>query len=143
MNLNKIPLMNAIADKLSWLSRRQEIISENVSNANTTGYKSRAIEEIDFKDILQSTQKNGVKTPQVQLLRSNNPKHLTPHTAKNDAYASVVDKTATDSGIGGNTVVLEEQMMKMAETQIEYSTMINLYRRHMSLVKTALGSRGR
>lgn len=143
MNLAKIPMMGAIVDKLSWLSRRQEVISENVANANTSGFKAQTIKDLEFRDILRSSQQNGVKAPKAQVMRSTNPKHLGHTAAKTVSYDTITDVTATESSINGNTVVLEEQMLKMAETQIEYSTMINLYRRHMGLVKTALGNRGR
>ncbi len=39
-------------------------------------------------------------------------------------------------------VVLEEQMMKVAEIQSEYNLATNLYRKHLAMLKTALGRPG-
>jgi flagellar basal-body rod protein FlgB len=41
----------------------------------------------------------------------------------------------------GNSVVLEEQMMKLAENQMEYRLVTNLYKKNVSLLKMALGRR--
>ena len=39
----------------------------------------------------------------------------------------------------GNAVVLEEQMVKLADAQSNYQLMTNLYRKHVDLFKMALG----
>ena len=41
MDLNKIPVMDAIVKKMNWLNRRQRVIAENVANADTPGYLAR------------------------------------------------------------------------------------------------------
>jgi flagellar basal-body rod protein FlgB len=145
MEINKIPLMNAIARKLSWLSQKQEVISQNVANANTPGYRSRVIEEPSFANILNNTSKSPVKAQLSQTMRKTSGKHINIASGSGGSQKAnvTVSKNSSDGSTDGNTVVLEEQMMDMAKTQIEYMTMINLYKRHMGLVKTALGGRGR
>ena len=39
----------------------------------------------------------------------------------------------------GNSVVLEDQMVKVAETQMDYQTVTSLYAKSMGLFKIALG----
>ena len=39
----------------------------------------------------------------------------------------------------GNAVVLEEQMMKVADTQIDYELTTSLYRKNIGFIKLALG----
>jgi len=39
----------------------------------------------------------------------------------------------------GNSVVIEEQMVKVAETQMDYQLVTNLYRKHVDMIKTAIG----
>ncbi len=144
MDLNKIPLMNAIASRLSWLSQKQEVISQNVANANTPGYLARTVDEPRFSDILNSSTQRPVKTTQNQTMRKTNSKHMSLGSSPSGNKPNiVVDKNASSSSTNGNTVVLEEQVMEMAKTQLEYSTTINLYRRHMGLIKSALGTRSR
>jgi len=42
----------------------------------------------------------------------------------------------------GNNVTLEDQLLKMGQVQTDFATMTNLYRKQMSLMKTALGRGG-
>jgi flagellar basal-body rod protein FlgB len=39
----------------------------------------------------------------------------------------------------GNAVILEQQLIKNAETVTDYQLMTNLYRKHVSMFKMALG----
>jgi flagellar basal-body rod protein FlgB len=39
----------------------------------------------------------------------------------------------------GNSVVVEEQVIKVAETQMDYQLITNLYRKHVDMIKTAIG----
>ena len=41
----------------------------------------------------------------------------------------------------GNAVVLEDEMMKVAQTQMDYQAATALYSRSLGLIKTALGRR--
>ncbi len=41
----------------------------------------------------------------------------------------------------GNSVVLEEQMMKITANQMDYQAATSIYQRGMGLIKTALGRR--
>lgn len=145
MDLNKIPLMSAITRKLEWLSQRQQVISENIANANTPGYRARVIVAEDFSDLVNNKPGDIIKPTANQNLRKTSSKHLAVNSpsAGNDGAKVKVDESASDGSVNGNTVVLENQMMEMAETQMEYSTMVNLYRRQVGLLKSALGSRSR
>ena len=36
-------------------------------------------------------------------------------------------------------MVIEEQLVKVGQTQIDYQAMSNLYRKHLRMIRTALG----
>ncbi len=38
-----------------------------------------------------------------------------------------------------NGVVVEEQMLKVAEARIDYEVMTTLYKKHIGMIRTALG----
>ena len=42
----------------------------------------------------------------------------------------------------GNSVVMEEQLMKVSETQVDYQLATNIYHKHMRMFRTALGTQG-
>jgi flagellar basal-body rod protein FlgB len=48
----------------------------------------------------------------------------------------------SQSSPDGNAVVVEEQMMKVAETQMAYAEAAGLYKKMNAMWRTALGSRG-
>lgn len=139
MDLNNIPVMVALKQRLGWLKQRQEVIAENVANADTPGYKARDLETQDFSKLIEDTdpQKNGVKG--VTLL-ANRAGHVGYQGAatENGQY-KVVKTDAKDTTPTGNTVLLEDEMMKMNQTQIEYGMITNLYRKNVALLKSALG----
>jgi flagellar basal-body rod protein FlgB len=56
-----------------------------------------------------------------------------------DPVDSKKQKKPYETAPAGNSVVLEEQMMKMSQTEADYNEMINLYKKHMDLLKTAIG----
>ena len=41
-------LFNAMQGKLDYLKQRQKVLSKNIANADTPGYKAQDIEPIDF-----------------------------------------------------------------------------------------------
>ena len=142
MSYTSNPLMNAIATKLSWLSARQATISQNLANANTPNYQARDVEKPDFGNLLQRKD-NAAREVKSAKMRQTSDKHINVGMGGPSGEFEILvdDKKPFDSKLSGNNVVLEEQMIDMAQTQLDYATMINLYRRHVGLLKTAIGKK--
>ena len=51
----------------------------------------------------------------------------------------IVKKPDFETSPSGNSVVLEDQMIKVAETQMDYQTVTGLYSKSLGLIKIALG----
>ena len=47
-----------------------------------------------------------------------------------------------ETAIAGNAIVLEEQMGKLNETGVNHTMMTQLYRKHLTMFRTALGRGG-
>ena len=63
--------------------------------------------------------------------------------SKKDDGLSRTQQARVESSPTGNSVVLEEEMMKVSETVADYELMSNLYRKSVGLLKLAIGkSRG-
>ena len=56
-----------------------------------------------------------------------------------DPVDSKKQKKTYETAPAGNSVVVEEQMMKLSQTQADYNQMVNLYRKHVDMLKTAIG----
>lgn len=142
MDLNNIPIMQALKDRLAWLSQKQKVIAENVANADTPGYIAKDLTPQDFSSLLDNAPEQANDGMQMRVhLKSSKAGH-TGGMGSTSGGANIIDAKVIDASPNGNTVVLEEEMMKMSKTQMEYSMVTNLYKKHVTLLKTALG-RGR
>ena len=135
MNLPDIPLLSMLKTRMSWLNQRQDVLSQNVANADTPGYSAHDLKPIDFSDILNDA------TPMTQAggtMRTTDPRHiaigLTPPSKFDD-----VETHDVEANPNGNSVSLEQEMIKVADTQAQFQAAANLYAKAMTLMKTAIG----
>ncbi|MFO1189270.1 MAG: flagellar basal body rod protein FlgB [Alphaproteobacteria bacterium] len=135
MNPAKSRLMTALTQRMGYLAQRQTVIAQNVANADTPGYQPKDVKPIPFEKVLKAQDMRGPRVTQANHIAPE-PRHAAGR-AKGEAQ-----KTTYETSISGNAVVLEEQMMKVAEIQSEYNLATNLYRKHLAMLKTALGRPG-
>jgi flagellar basal-body rod protein FlgB len=132
MNIPDMPLLSSLRQRMTWLHQRQDVLSQNVANADTPGYVARDLKPQDFSSILSGETRNG------SALLSTNPRHI---TMKSGGAARFDDIESPDGAPNpnGNAVSLEQEMIKVSETQAEFQAAANLYAKAMSLMKTAIG----
>jgi flagellar basal-body rod protein FlgB len=133
MSLPEIPLLGMLRERMSWLSARQDVLSQNVANADTPGYSARDIKPMDFKDILKG--ESSVSTG----LTTTDPRHIAVAPDTNSTFENT-DAPDTESNPTGNTVSLEQEMIKVADTQAQYQAAANLYSKAMGMLRTAIGA---
>lgn len=119
---------------MDWLTRRQEVLAQNVANANTPNYQSRDVEKLDFKKVFANTQ-----APLQAAV--DNPMHIQPPVEPVKYEAKEV-KQPGESKPDGNSVLLEEQMQKIGETKNNYDLAINLLQKNIKMLQTAIGHGG-
>lgn len=128
MGITDLPLLGQIKGRLTWLDERQRVIAENVANADTPGYASRDLNQpTDFAAALR--QGGGLQMTRTSAM----------HIAPAGPVARFEAKTAPDSEttLDGNSVVVEEQMLKMAESRMAYDAAIGLYQKSMQMLRLA------
>jgi flagellar basal-body rod protein FlgB len=131
MDLTKIPLFETMRERMSFLSARQSVLAENVANANTPGYKARDVEEPDFAAMTEGSSGAGAMTV-------TNPMHISSSGTPAGNFKSKI-MSDSESTPNGNSVVLEDQMMKVSSTQMDYATVTQLYRKALSMIRLAAG----
>ena len=130
MELSKISLFALMNKNMSYLNSRQDVLSQNVANANTPGYKAKDLKEIDFAEML---------TPSASGLSVTDPRHISGVTGSAGGnFGSEVSPTYEVTPTG-NQVVLEEEVMKISKTTMEYQQTSGIYRKMLSMLKMALG----
>lgn len=132
---DKLDIFQAITRRMEWLGQRQTVLAQNVANADTPGYKPQDLKDGPFGRLLD-------RLSPVEPAATH-PAHLRPAGGAGDRPADSQDQRERfETAPSGNAVVLEEQLINVAETQMAYQTMSNLYRKHMDMLRAALG-RGR
>ena len=120
------PLMAALKARMQWHAARQGVLAENVANAATPGYRSHDLAPME-------PEAGGLAVARTDA------GHLTlassSGTGRPEAGGSF-ERTPD-----GNAVVLEEQMMKAAQNQMDHQMAATLYAKSLGLLRTALGKR--
>lgn len=130
-----IPLLGVIQQKMSWLNDRQSILSRNIANASTPGFVPQDLRANDFAAALSGVTGAGLMTTNAMHIRAGG-------SSAGGASFRPYDMPDATSSPDGNAVVLEQQMMKISETQISYSEASGLYKKMTGMWRTALGGHG-
>jgi flagellar basal-body rod protein FlgB len=132
MELDKIALFGLVKKRLAWLAQRQEVLARNIANADTPGYKPRDLKSFDFKRLLSR------EVGQVDLDVTNQA-HVGGGPKPTAGFAEEKTRHPYESAPAGNAVILEEQMMKVGETTMSHKLTTELYKKHLNMIRTALG----
>ena len=133
MDLAKIPLFAQLKGKMAWLVQRQKILAENIANADTPGYVPKDLKQVDFSRQVAAAQRK------IRVV-STREGHTSPKVS-NASFRANEQRDPYEIAPAGNAVVIEEQMMKVAETQIDYQMMTSIYKKNIGFIKMALGKR--
>lgn len=132
MSITDLPLFDAIKQKLHWLTDRQRLLAENVANANTPGYGAKDLKRPDFASAMRGEASS-------VALKTTSVRHLSP-TGAGSPGVRPDHARSWEVAPDGNSVRLEQQMIKVHETATEYRLATSLYSKSTGLIKMALGS---
>ena len=127
MDLASTKIAALAAEKMRWAAERQKVVAENIANADTPRYRARDL--VPFSSLLSGAS-------QVQPTRTH-PAHLAG-AGGTSSFPLASRPAGWGETISGNSVVLEEQMVKAAETKGEHELAATLYQKSMNLMSAAL-----
>lgn len=133
--LSDLPFFSALKTQMQWHSARQAVLAENIANADTPGYRARDLERVDHGS------RFAIAKPQAAGPSRTDSKHI---SGRSIVEASGFDnqRSATfEITPEGNSVVLEEEAMKMTANQLDYQTVATLYQKSLGMLRTAVGRR--
>jgi len=138
MNLAEIPLFSMLRGRLGHLSERQRVISQNVANSDTPGFTPSDIKPYSF----EAQMKGVVMTPTQAVTQ---PGHMVSPSQRTGlgGQFKAVKKPDSETTLDGNSVVLEEEMLKMAEARMSYDAAIGFYQKSLGLLRLASRAPGR
>ncbi len=133
MELTNLPVFGLIRQRMNWLNQRQEVIAQNVANADTPDYPSRDLKAFDFKNVIRQ---NRPKTQRVAV-NLTKPTHIPGSQGQNSSPFKEIDaRRPYETAPDGNQVVLEEQMIKMNETVTNHHLITQIYRKQLAMFRT-------
>lgn len=133
--IGNIQIFTLLKSRMQWHQQRQTVLAENIANANTANYQARELSEPDFKSILER-EHSGRNS--AGAMSTTNGKHI-QGTSVDAAFGASATASNWEVTPSGNSVVLEDQMMKLAENQLDYQTITALYNKSIKLMKIAVG----
>lgn len=137
MDIGAIPLFSMLRDRLGYLSERQRVIAQNVSNSDTPGFTPSELKAFSFSAAMQG---QGTQMAGAQAVTQ--PGHMTAPGAKSSTFKSHRVK-GSETTLDGNSVVLEEEMIKMTDARMSYDAAISFYQKSLNLIRMAARSPGR
>jgi flagellar basal-body rod protein FlgB len=113
---------------LDYSARKQQVITSNLANSETPGYKAK---ELNFEDIFQ------------QELQGNQPLIRTRenHFQGKPSLSrepQVVQKGNDALGRDGNNVDLDKEMTQLAQNVLKFSVVSRLYQQKIQMIKFSL-----
>jgi flagellar basal-body rod protein FlgB len=132
--MNDLPGLSALRTRMQWHQERQRVLAENVANSATPNFKPRDL--IEPKSDVTGA---GATGPMGSLAMM---KTSTSHIASATGGAQTFEqnrKAGFETRPTGNSVNLEDEMLKVAANQMDYAAVTSLYSKSLHLLKTAIG----
>lgn len=133
MDMDSLTLMRGFDEKMHYLSQRERVLSQNIANANTPRYRPSDLKPFSFDEVVGRYQ---------LTLKTSSPQHLQGTLGAPKPFASNEQRRVYESSPDGNEVVLEEQIIKANQTQMDYQLMTKLYDKQIGMLRYAIRGSG-
>lgn len=152
MDITRIPLFSSLKKRMGWLTERQAVLAQNIANVNTPGYKARDLKPVDFGAMAERAsglRMTGASTGggssmaaggELQMAATKTG-HMAPAVA-DGGYRAADDRKPLEVTIDENKINIEDQAVKLAGNASEFTLASTLYKKHMDMIRTALGRGG-
>jgi flagellar basal-body rod protein FlgB len=127
MDPTRIPLFDLAAKRLAWTAQRQTVLAANIANVNTPAYQERDVDS--FAKILAGTTSIGPTQTQPGHMAGTLPSGL----------ASLISDLPRARALDGNTVTMDEQLTKVADTETTQSLVTSIWKKYVGMFSMALG----
>jgi len=127
-------IFSLLGQRMDWLGQRQQVLAQNIANADTPDFVPHDLKPQEFRCMVERNFAPALKPVATRT------GHIQTSSLKAD-NAGVEQKNTYEAAPDGNAVVLEEQLVKVAQTQNDYNAITNLYKKQIGMFKLALRGR--
>jgi flagellar basal-body rod protein FlgB len=124
--LQPLALFSLASQEAGWLSTRQATIASNVANANTPGFRAQDVQP--FSAVLSHLQ---------LTMETTSPGHIQP-ASLGSGKVNVKTSDSWDVVHSGNSVNLEQEMMKAGEVNRAHALNVNIVRSFHQMLMNAV-----
>ena len=126
-------ISNKLFEQLNFRGERQKVISSNIANINTPGYKTK---ELVFEDELN----NSITNNSLQL-KATNSKHMTNiNSSLANSNPKLMEVDNLEEQNDGNNVNLDTQMGEMSKNKILFDAIQSSIKRDSKLFRSVVES---
>ena len=126
---DRAPLV--LKKNLDFQSQRNLLISSNITNMNTPGYKAQ---DLDFKSQLQQAIDSGDQLS----VKTTDKKHMGPSKESLKSLEPDIFEEKDAARSDGNNVNIDKEMIKLSENQIMYNATIQIMAKRGSTLRSAV-----
>lgn len=132
MSMTSLPIVSLLRERMQWQQTRQKLLAENVSNADTPGFRPKDLEA--FRPGASQATRSSVALDRTSAL----------HIAGAGGQVGADDRAARrfETRPSGNAVNIDDEMLKVAENQSEYQLASSLYQKSLAMLRAAAGVKG-
>lgn len=127
MDPTRINLFSLAEKRLAWTAQRQSVLAANIANANTPAFQAR-----DIQSFASMVSGGG----SIEPVRTQ-PMHMTG-TAPS-GLASLTADPPKVRALDRNTVALDEQLTKVADTETAQGLVTSVWKKYVGMFSMALG----
>jgi len=128
------PTIGALNTSLNLRLMNQNVISSNIANADTPGYKAKTME---FESALRDALNTGGELRTAET----DPRHIV-HSATDPVNPEIYDDPNGVESLDGNTVDRAGELAKMAENQLLYDASAEMLKKKLGMLKYAITEGG-
>jgi flagellar basal-body rod protein FlgB len=131
MAITDIPILSMLRTRMQWHQVRQEVLAENIANADTPNFQAKDLAQPDFGRQVSQVASVG--------LALTDPNHIDGSAGGGgeSSFAANI-KERYEIRPRGNGVSHEDEMLKLGNNQMDYEGVTAMYTHSLSLIKIAL-----
>ncbi len=136
MDFTHQPLFAMISKRLNWLTERQRVLAQNISNVDTPGYKPRDLKTVSFEQMVKGA------SATMPMARTDSQHISTQNSSSGIGPNDIAKEKPIETTLSGNAVTLDAELMKLGQTADDHALALNLYRDQIAMFRTVLGGQG-
>ena len=127
MDPTRIGLFDLAEKRMAWIAQRQSVLATNIANANTPAFQARDVQS--FEKLLSGAETMGPVMTQ--------PLHMAGTAST--GLASLTTEPPKSRALDGNSVSLDQQLTKVADTETTQALVTTIWKKYMGMFSMALG----